>query len=107
MKKFRAKSKEMIDEATDIVMNTEDDSAVIEFLRETLVDDYPDLDLGKMDLHEAIGVLGGSEVSKNENMRNIENLNKSLSDFLSQVEKNKEKASKGKKAKKRKKQRRK
>lgn len=56
-KRILPKDREMISEALDIVMNTEDDEAAIAFLRDTLDDDYPDLDLGSMNLHEALDIL--------------------------------------------------
>lgn len=82
-KKIVPKSKSVIREAADIVINSDDDSAAIDFLRETLEDDFPDLDLGKMDLHEAIQVLGGDEVSpeKKEKTKGFENINKALEMF--------------------------
>ena len=89
MKTIKPKSKEMIKEASDIVQNTESDEAAISFLKETLDDDFPDLDLGRMNLHEAIEVLGKPEDKKSSekgNMKVIENLNKSLGDFIDKVE---------------------
>lgn len=89
MKTIKPKSKEMIKEAVDIIHNTENDEAAIGFLKETLIDDFPDLDLGRMDLHEAIEVLGKKEDkkdSKKGNMKTIENLNKSLGKFIDKVE---------------------
>lgn len=86
-KVFKPKSKQVIKEATDIVLNTETDDAAIDFLRDTLEDDFPDLDLGRMDLHKAIEVLGKNENKKTSNMKNIENLNKTLSKFMGQADK--------------------
>ena len=105
MKTIKPKSKEMIKEATDIVQNTESDESAISFLKETLDDDFPDLDLGRMDLHEAIEVLGKKENKKDNkkgNMKTIENLNKSLGNFIDKVE---NQANVKKKARKRKKRR--
>lgn len=87
--KFKHKSKDMIDEALDIVKNTEDDDSAIKFLRETLNDDFPDLDLGRMDLHEAIEKLNYKEDKENKShsQKVIEDLNKSLGDFLDIQEK--------------------
>jgi len=84
-KKFQLKSKEYIKETTDIVQNTEDDEAALAFLKDTLIDDYPDLDLGKMDLHEAIGVLDKKK-KKSGSKKLIEDLNKSLGDFIDNQE---------------------
>ena len=80
-KVFKPKSKEMIKEAADIVRNSQDDESAIEFLRDTLDDDFPDMELGSMDLHEAIKVLGGEKVAGDKDA--IRNLNKALSDFMS------------------------
>ena len=100
MKTIKPKSKEMIKEAVDIIHNTEDDEAAISFLKETLIDDFPDLDLGRMDLHEAIEVLGKKEDKKDKtkgNMKTIENLNKSLGDFIDKVENQTKKSTKKRK----------
>lgn len=82
MRKTKLKSKEVIDEARDIVLNTEDDEAAIQFLRETLGDDYPDLDIN--DLHAASEILSQKEKSNNQNI--LGNLNDSLGVFLSNLE---------------------
>lgn len=85
-------SKEEVREAVDIIKNTEDDEAAIAFLQDTLTDDFPDLDLGRMDLHEAIEILGGSEVKKFEvpkekgDRNAIESLNDSIGVFLNNQE---------------------
>jgi hypothetical protein len=80
-KKIKPKSRKMIQEAVDIIRNAEDDEAALAFLQDTLVDDYPDLDLGRMDLHEAIEILNKRENNSGDK-RKIEDLNKSLADFL-------------------------
>lgn len=78
-KKFQAKSKEVIREATDIVANTEDDKAAIGFLRETLSDDFPEMDLTKMDLHEATDFLPDTKRRRKTNPSDImEELNSFL-----------------------------
>lgn len=84
-KKFQLKSKEYIKETTDIIQNTEDDEAALAFLKDTLIDDYPDLDLGKMDLHEAIDVLDKRK-KKSASKKLVEDLNKSLGDFIENQE---------------------
>lgn len=98
-KKVVPKDKEMIAEVVDIVRNTEDDAAAIEFLRDTLEDDFPDLELGSMDLHEAIKVLGGNEKTKKKSVgrQAAENLNDSLGEFLSTQQKKTERKRKPKK----------
>lgn len=96
---FKPKSKEVIKEAVDIILNTEDDEAAIAFLKDTLEDDYPDLDLGRMDLHEAIGVLGGNSIKKAKksgSRKAIEDLNKSLGNFIDTQESNIKKSRKKK-----------
>lgn len=103
-------SKEMIKEALDIIKNTEDDEAAVAFLSDTLSDNFPDLDLGRMDLHEAIEVLGGEEVEENNavgNREKIENLNDSLSQFMDTIKKKDSKVKKsGKKSNRRRRRRR-
>ena len=98
-KKIVPKDKEMIAEVVDIVRNTEDDAAAIEFLRDTLEDDFPDLELGSMDLHEAIKVLGGNEKAKKKSIgrQAAENLNDSLGEFLSTQQKKTKRKRKSKK----------
>lgn len=80
-RRIKPKSRESIQEAVDIIANSHDDESAIDFLRDTLEDDFPDLDLGRMDLHEAIGVLGGND-KKEDNKVKIENLSKSLGEFM-------------------------
>lgn len=70
-KKFQMKSKDVIREATDIVVNTEDDKAAIGFLRETLPDDYPDMDLTQMNLHEATDLLPNTKRRRKTNPSDI------------------------------------
>lgn len=82
---FKSKSKDIIKEATDIVLNTEDDNAAIAFLKDTLEDDFPGMDLGRMDLHKAIEVLDTGK-NKSKNMKVIEDLNKSLGKFINKAE---------------------
>lgn len=110
--RLRTKSKEEIQEAVDIVMNSEDDEAAMEFLMDTLGDDFPELDLGAMDLHEAIGVLGGDEVDKEDKSQSgdreaVENLNKTLGEFMDRKSKTKSKPKGKKKVKKRRKKKKK
>lgn len=78
--RLKPKSREMIKEAADIVRNSEDDGAAIAFLQQTLDDDFPDLELGSMDLHEAIKVLGKDEQVGDR--KALENLNQALGDFM-------------------------
>lgn len=98
--RLQPKSREVIKEAADIVRNSEDDGAAIDFLRNTLDDDFPDLDLGSMDLHEAIKVLGNEQ--EEGDMNAIKNLNEALGEFM-----NKQSKLKGNKKKGRRKRRRK
>lgn len=92
-KKITPKSKEMIEEASDIIRNAEDDEAAIAFLKDTLEDDYPDLDLGRMNLHEAIDVLSNGNKKKNGNIKLVEDLNSSLGKFIDRQEEKIQKAS--------------
>lgn len=80
-KKIQPKSKEMIREAADIIINSDDDAAAIGFLRDTLDDDFPDLELGSMDLHDAIKVLEGSQETVSRK-RGLENLNNAFESFM-------------------------
>lgn len=89
-RKNNLNSKEAIKEAVDIIRNTEDDEAAMIFLRETLGDNYPELDLGRMDLHEAIEVLGGGEENPSQSKgdrEKVENLSASLSTFMNSTSK--------------------
>ena len=81
-KKITPKKKEMIAEALDIVQNTESDEVAIGFLRETIEDDYPDMDLGSMNLHEAIKVLGHNKDDKSKGLKAIEDLSSSIGAFI-------------------------
>lgn len=87
--KIKTKSKAVISEAVDIIKNSENDKDAIAFLRDTLEDDFPDMDLGRMDLHQAIDELDFSleRRKKSKSVRAIEDLNKSLGDFLDKQEK--------------------
>lgn len=80
-KKIQPKSKEMIREAADIIINSDDDSAAVGFLRDTLDDDFPDLELGSMNLHDAIKVLDGSQETSSRK-KGVENLNRAFESFM-------------------------
>lgn len=94
-RRLKPKSKELIEEAADIVINSESDEAAIQFLRETLDDDFPDLELGSMDLHEAIKVLGADE-DKVQHKVNLKNLDEALAAFMKRDAKNNKKKRKRK-----------
>lgn len=94
--RLKPKSKEYIQEAVDIVMNTENDDAALSFLKETLDNDFPDLELGKMDLHEAIKVLGNDRGRNTGRRKTIENLNDSLEKLVKSRGKKKNKGTQGK-----------
>lgn len=79
-RKFIPKSKEVIKEASDIVLNSERDEDAVKYLRETLEDDYPDLDLSKVDLHEASNVL--SVTTKRKSTIVSQDLLKDLDSFI-------------------------
>lgn len=100
---FKHKTKEQLKEIADIVKNSETDEAALAFLQETLEDDFPDLDLGKMDLHEASKVLGGDEPEKEPRGSLVENLNASLGKFIDKQEENHNKRRKNRRRKRRKK----
>lgn len=89
MSRIKPKSKESIKEAVDIVLNTQDDDSAIEFLRDTLEDDFPDLDLGSMDLHEAIKNIGAEEEKYGGNVEKAGNLSQALSEFMKSKKKEK------------------
>lgn len=102
-KEFKRKSREVVREATDIVLNTESDEAAVDFLRDTLGDDFSHMELGSMNLHEAIEVLGIEDSSKSRNMMNIENLNETLNKFMNKTGNSTKKKSKRKSRRRRKK----
>ena len=79
-------------EVADIVKNAENDEAALAFLQDTLEDDFPDLELGTMDLHEAIKSLGGEEADKDAlgDRETMENLTAKLESFM-MVQRGKEK----------------
>lgn len=93
--RLKPKSKELIREAADIVINSDNDEAAIQFLRETLDDDFPDLELGSMDLHEAIKVLGTDD-DKARHKVDLENLDEALAAFMKRDAKNNKKKGKRK-----------
>lgn len=93
--RLKPKSKELVKEAADIVINSDDDEAAVQFLRETLDDDFPDLELGSMDLHEATKVLGTSE-DKARHKVDLENLGEALAAFMKRDAKNNKKERKRK-----------
>lgn len=93
--RLKPKSKELIKEAADIVINSDNDEAAIQFLRETLDDDFPDLELGSMDLHEAIKVLGTDD-DKARHKVDLENLDEALAAFMKRDAKNNKKKGKRK-----------
>lgn len=101
-KRFSPKSKAYIKETLDIVNNTENDQDALEFLKDTLEDDFPELELGSMDLHEAIKVLGAEE-KKSGGKQVIEDLNRSLTSFIDSQSKPKTKPKSKAKPKKRRK----
>lgn len=101
--KFKYKTKEQLKEIADIVKNSETDEAALAFLQDTLEDDFPELDLGKMDLHEASKVLGESEPKKKTKGSLIENLNASLGEFIDKQEENYNKRKKTKRKRRRRK----
>lgn len=82
--RIKPKDKDVVREAADIVRNSESDELALAFLQDTLEDDFPDLDLARMDLHEAIKGLGGKQEGKppKGSKSVIEDLNKSLGDFI-------------------------
>ena len=48
-RRIKPKSKAYIKETTDIIENTHDDDLALQFLKDSLDDDYPDMDLASMD----------------------------------------------------------
>lgn len=108
-RRLEPKSKEFMKEVSDIVKNAENDEAALAFLQDTLDDDFPGMELGSMNLHEATKVLGGSEPEpiKTEKLNVVENLNKSLGDFIDKQESNHRKRQSSKKARRRRRRKRK
>lgn len=91
-KKITPKSRESIKEAVDIVKNTENDDVAVQFLRETLEDDFPELDLGSMDLHEAIKEIGNQDKKKFfGNIEKANSLGEALSKFMQKQNEEKKK----------------
>jgi len=90
-KKNRA---QMIKEADDIIRNTLDDENAVAFMQETWIDDFPDLDLGRMDLHEAVDELEHKLTKKklNTGQKAIYDLNRSLDKFIEKHDKARAKA---------------
>lgn len=94
-RRIKPKSKAYIKETTDIIENTHDDDLALQFLKDSLDDDYPDMDLASMDLHEAIKVLGSDDNKKKSDSKGIiEDLNASLTDFINSQKKEKPKVKK-------------
>lgn len=87
-RKIKPRTKEKMKEIADIVKNSETDEAALEFLQDALEDDFPELELGKMDLHEASKILGGDEPEREPKGNLVENLNASLGKFIDKQEKN-------------------
>ena len=82
-KKIKAKPKKVIKEAEDIILTSIDDKTAIRYLKEIIEDDFPDLDLGRMNLHEALSALDEKELkNKNKDLSVRENLNNALSSFI-------------------------
>lgn len=81
-KRMKSKSREKMLEIADIVKNSETDEAALEFLKDALEDDFPDLDLGRMDLHEASEVLSRKNDGVIKGRKASENLNSALEGFM-------------------------
>lgn len=92
MKKSRLKTKpvDKMKELADIVKNSETDEIALEFLKEAWEDDFPDLELEKMNLHEAVDIL--TESQRENNTKKESELNSDLDfEFFSFMNRNKEK----------------
>lgn len=98
-KKVQAKDKAFIKDAEDIILNDIEDETALKHLSEIWIDDFPELDLGTMDLHEAIETIGENK-KKSKAIKTIEDLNKSLGEFIEMQEKKAKKAEKAKAGKK-------
>lgn len=82
-KKIKAKPKKIIKEAEDIILTSIDDKTAIRYLKEVIEDDFPDLDLGRMNLHDALSALDEKELkNKEKDFSVVENLNNALGDFI-------------------------
>lgn len=82
-KKIKAKPKKIIKEAEDIILTSIDDKTAIRYLKEVIEDDFPDLDLGRMNLHDALSALDEKELkNKEKDFSVVENLNNALGNFI-------------------------
>lgn len=75
------RSKKVVKEASDIILNTEDDKDAVHYLRETLTDDFPEIDISKMSLHEASEVLNDGQTKKSGG-KVTQDLISELNDFV-------------------------
>ena len=80
-KKIVPKSKDYIEDISDIILNAESDDAAIAFLQDSIIDDFPDLELGSMDLHEASKVLSDNS-KKRKRSGPVVGLNDALGKFI-------------------------
>lgn len=92
MSKIKATDRDKVKEAVDIIKNVDDDEAALEFLKDTLDEDYfPDMDLGSMDLHEAVEKLDTNSKRRKMTMKQkvIADISKSLDEFMELQDKKK------------------
>jgi len=95
-KKIVPKSKEYIEDISDIILNAESDDAAIAFLKDSIIDDFPDLDLGSMDLHEASKVL--SDTNRKKRKGPVVGLNEALGKFIEDQQRKKNEREKAKRS---------
>lgn len=84
-KKIKATERKKVKEAVDIIRHVDDDDLARQFLQDTLDEDYfPDMDLGSMDLHEAVEELDRKTKRRkmSAGQKIIADLTSSLDDFM-------------------------
>lgn len=84
-KRTRLKTKpiEKMKELADIVKNSETDEIALEFLKDSWEDDFPDLDLGRENLHLASEVLNKDRDKSFESSAMVEkDLNNEFTSFF-------------------------
>lgn len=85
MAKIKRKTREDIEDVNKVVNSYENDSDAIRHLQDIIGDEYPEIDLTKMDLHEAVDVfdeLRGNQ-KKQGNKAKVEDLMSELDNFIS------------------------
>lgn len=86
--RLKTKSVEKMKELSDIIKNSETDEIALGFLKESWEDDFPDLDLGREDLHSASEVLivENESPKRNKSTEIEDDLNKEFKYFFKKKE---------------------